>query len=57
MRARSRRCSGADLEILICVLVRARPALWLADYPSPLDLRQLLALPANQARTRLWLDE
>jgi ribosomal protein S18 acetylase RimI-like enzyme len=49
--------ADSDLADLIGFVTRMRSALRLADYPSPVDLREILALPANQARTRLWLDE
>jgi len=49
--------ADADLEPLIEFIIAARSPLRLADYPSPMDLREILALPVNQARTRLWLDE
>jgi mycothiol synthase len=49
--------ADSDLADLIGFVTRVRSPLRLADYPSPVDLREILALPANQARTRLWLDE
>ena len=38
------------------LLVAVRPAKRIADYPSAVDLRELLALPAVQDNTRLWFD-
>jgi len=49
--------ADSDLESLIGFITEVRPPHRLADYPSPIDLRELLALPANRARTRLWLNE
>lgn len=46
----------ADLQELVSLLPRVREPERLSDYPSPIDLREILALPANQARARLWLD-
>jgi ribosomal protein S18 acetylase RimI-like enzyme len=43
--------------LLIRFIATVRPPLLLADYPSPIDLQEILAIPANQARTRLWLDD
>ena len=53
----SRQYSSSDLELLIRFITAVRPPLRLADYPSPIDLREILAIPANQARARLWLDD
>jgi mycothiol synthase len=53
----SRQYSSSDLELLIRFITAVRPPLLLADYPSPIDLREILAIPANQARTRLWLND
>jgi ribosomal protein S18 acetylase RimI-like enzyme len=49
--------ADSDLEALIRFVTAVRSPLRLADYPSPIDLRELLALPANRARTRIWLDD
>jgi ribosomal protein S18 acetylase RimI-like enzyme len=46
----------SDLATLIGFLPRVRSPLCLADYPSAIDLREILALPANQGRARLWFD-
>ncbi|MBK8986501.1 MAG: GNAT family N-acetyltransferase [Chloroflexi bacterium] len=45
-----------DLQAMLQLLFAVRPAARLADYPGPVDLRELLALPAVQVNTRLWLD-
>lgn len=57
MTRSSRQYSSSDLEPLIRFITAVRSPLRLADYPSPIDLREILAVPANQARTRLWLDD
>jgi hypothetical protein len=49
--------ADSDLADLIDFVTRVRSPLRLADYPSPVDLREILALPTNQARKRLWPDE
>ena len=49
--------ASSDLELLIRFVTAVRPPLRLADYPSPIDLREILAIPANRARTRLWLND
>lgn len=41
---------------MLDLLVAVRPAKRIADYPSAVDLRELLALPAVQDNTRLWFD-
>lgn len=46
----------ADLSLMVALLTAVRPARWLADYPSPLDLHELLALTQVQDSTRLWFD-
>lgn len=43
-----------DLPAMIQFLFAVRPAERLADYPGPVDLRELLALRAVQENTRLW---
>jgi len=45
------------LQKIVGLLCRVRPAEWIADYPGPTDLHELLSLPAVQANTRLWLDK
>ena len=45
-----------DLQAMLQLLFAVRPATRLTDYPSPVDLRELLALPAVQENTRLWLN-
>ena len=53
----SRPYSGAkDLQSMIDLLVAHRPADRLTDYPSPVDLREALALTNVQDNTRLWFD-
>jgi ribosomal protein S18 acetylase RimI-like enzyme len=49
--------AGSDLAPLTSFVTKVRSPLCLADNPSPGDPREILALPGNQARTRLWLDE
>lgn len=46
----------ADLHSMLDLLVAVRPAERIAGYPSAVDLRELLALPAVQDNTRLWFD-
>jgi len=41
---------------MINLLVAARPADRIIDYPSPVDLREILALGNVQDNTRLWFD-
>lgn len=45
-----------DLRFMLDFLVATRPAERVADFPSLVDLRELLALPLVQANTRLWFD-
>lgn len=57
MISTSRLYSGpADLHSMLDLLVAVRPAERVADSPSAVDLRELLALPAVQDNTRLWFD-
>ncbi len=52
----SRRLAGAsDLSLLVDWVRSLRPTERVTDYPSVIDLHQLLLLPCNQATTRLWL--
>jgi mycothiol synthase len=44
----------ADLEAMIDLLIAARPAERIADYPSVVDLREMLGTPEGRANTRLW---
>lgn len=54
----SRLYQGApDREAIRQLLVATRPRRRLAEYPSLVDLEELLSLPEVQARTRLWFDE
>jgi len=46
----------ADLQAMIDVLVRARPADRIADYPSIVDLQEFLTRPEVQVNTSLWHD-
>lgn len=41
----------------MCFVAAVRAPGWKADYPNSSDLHELLALPSNQARTRLWFDD
>ncbi len=51
----SRIYSGApDRQAMVDLLLVARPADRIADYPSIIDLHELLALRAVQENTRLW---
>jgi len=53
----SRTYSGArDLRSMIDLLVAVRPADRITDYPSVVDLREILALSNVQDNTRLWFD-
>lgn len=46
----------ADLQSMIDLLVSVRRLDRITDYPSAVDLHQLLALTKVQANTRLWFD-
>ncbi len=50
-------CGAADLEAMVDLLSSARSAQSISDYPTPLDLRELLALPEMQIATRLWFSD
>jgi mycothiol synthase len=53
----SRTYSGdADLQLMSDLLVSVRPVDRITDYPSIVDLHELLALPSVQANTRLWFN-
>ena len=53
----SRLYSGvADLQSILDLLVAVRPAERITDFPSVVDLRELLALPVVRDNTRLWFD-
>jgi mycothiol synthase len=45
-----------DLEAMIDLLIAARPAERIMDYPSVVDLREILGTSEGQANTRLWED-
>ncbi len=45
-----------DLEAMLDLLLKVRPADRISGYPSPVDLRELLALPHVQRNTRLWFN-
>lgn len=45
-----------DLQSMLNLLANARPANRITDYPSMVDLRELLALDEVQNNTRLWFD-
>jgi mycothiol synthase len=45
-----------DLEAMINLLIAARPAERIADYPGVVDLREMLGTSQVQANTRLWED-
>lgn len=47
---------AADLQAMVDLLTVARPAERIADYPSIVDLHEMLGTPAIQAGTRLWED-
>jgi mycothiol synthase len=42
-----------DLQAMLA-LIKARPLERLTDFPGILDLQEMLAIPENQAHTRLW---
>ncbi|MFL7794150.1 MAG: hypothetical protein AB8I69_18555, partial [Anaerolineae bacterium] len=46
----------ADLQAMIDLLVVARPSGHIADYPSIVDLREMLDTSEVQANTSLWED-
>lgn len=53
----SRKYSGEnDLPLMLDLLEAVRPAGRVTDYPSIVDLYELLALRKVQDNTRLWLD-
>ncbi|MCB9419228.1 MAG: GNAT family N-acetyltransferase [Ardenticatenaceae bacterium] len=43
-----------DLDAMIDLLTRSRPAAHIADYPGIYDLQELMLLPEVQQNTRLW---
>jgi mycothiol synthase len=45
-----------DREAIVQLITRVRPPERLADYPSLIDLQELLSLPEVKQRTRLWFD-
>lgn len=45
-----------DLPLMLDFLRQARPPERSDDYPSRVDLEELLAVPENQRLTRLWFD-
>ena len=47
---------AADLQAMIDLLTAVRPAEQITDYPSIVDLRELLGRSTIQANTRLWED-
>ncbi|MBN2051818.1 MAG: GNAT family N-acetyltransferase [Spirochaetales bacterium] len=53
----SRLFRGAqDLQFMIDLVLRVRPARRITDYPSPEDLREVLSLAEVRRYTRLWFD-
>ncbi|NOK63793.1 MAG: hypothetical protein GFH27_549283n25 [Chloroflexi bacterium AL-W] len=44
----------ADIIRIIDFVKTVRPSLCISEYPNACELPELLALPANQATTRLW---
>ncbi|MEW6242009.1 MAG: GNAT family N-acetyltransferase [Chloroflexota bacterium] len=53
----SRLFSGAnDLGFILALIGAVRPPDQLTDYPSRVDLHELLQSPVVQSRTRLWFD-
>jgi mycothiol synthase len=53
----SRPYAGAeDLQSMMDLLMAARPAERITDYPSIIDLQEALGMPALQENTRLWVD-
>jgi len=49
--------SGAeDLQAMLDLLTAVRPAGRITDFPSPVDVRELMALRAVRKNTRLWFD-
>lgn len=53
----SRLYEASDLHIVMSLLKRIRPPQWLSDYPSAVDLQEILARPDPASRARLWLNE
>jgi ribosomal protein S18 acetylase RimI-like enzyme len=57
MATHNRRFAGAsDIAPLVDWVRALRTPERVTDYPSPIDLPQLLLLPHNQEATRLWID-
>jgi ribosomal protein S18 acetylase RimI-like enzyme len=57
MATHNRRFAGAsDIAPLVDWVRALRPPQRMTDYPSPIDLPQLLSQPHNQEATRLWID-
>jgi mycothiol synthase len=46
-----------DLEAILWLVRQSRPAEQMVDYPSVVDLREMLATPDSQTKTYLWHDE
>jgi mycothiol synthase len=46
--------SHVDMEAMIQLLQTVRPRQFISDYPSVLDLRELISLPDRQISTLLW---
>ncbi len=47
--------SPADLEAMVQLVASVRPPEAISDFPSILDLRELLSLPENQTAARMWV--
>ncbi|MBN2549050.1 MAG: GNAT family N-acetyltransferase [Anaerolineales bacterium] len=46
-----------DLQQMLDLLLRLRPADWISDYPSPDDLYEMMGLEDMPANTRLWFSK
>lgn len=46
-----------DVVALGALITQARPRAWQSDFPTPNDLREMLAAPVVQRRTRVWYAE
>lgn len=54
---KSRAYAGAkDLQSMLDLLIAVRPVERITDYPSIVDLQEMLALTSTQGNTRLWFD-
>ncbi len=53
---RGRPYAAADLPAIQALWPACRPAAWQTDFPSPVDLAELLAAPEAIGRAQVWVD-